>query len=611
MPLYPVFPFVRALLLALAALLAPLAAAAAEPVLSPMPAALAQVQPQPLLPADLGSSLRFSDSISDADRPGSFQALASRAGHPVFRADNRKLTKNVFGIHARWNTAQPVRKGDVIWVRLMMRAVQARQESGEAEGFIYFRPDGQGERNIQQFGVGPDWTEIHFPFAAIGDAEAGQAGLFISFGNLEQTLEITGLEAWNFGQRVKLAELPITRFSYAGREPDAAWRQAALARIETLRSSPLRVQVRDAQGRPLAGAMVTAELLRPAFLWGSSVSAERIVASGADADRYRREIARLFETTVIENGFKWPRWREPAYRARALQALDWLQLQDKRVKGHTLVWPAWKFSPRDIAKDPERGRKIASLVEAHIGDITAATRGRLIGWDVVNEPIHETDYFQHLPREQVAQWFKQAEASDPKLQLTLNEYAMLNRSSSPLMIADVLAFARMLKAQGARVDVLGVQGHVGQTGRAPTAVLSDLDLLAADGHTIQITEFDMNTRDEALQADYTRDFLIALYSHPAVSGFIMWGFWEGEHWKPNAAMFRRDWSAKPNLKVWEDWVLGAWRTRLSGLSSAQGELVGRGHHGRYRVQAMLNGQRVEQLFELTPGGGSLVLTLAP
>jgi endo-1,4-beta-xylanase len=590
---------------------AALAADAPPPALPALPAAVIKGSPVAALPADPARDFTFTDTVSDRDRPGSFKVVGSAAGQPVFRGENFKLTKNVFGIHARWNNSQRVNKGDVMLARFAIRAVRARQESGEAEGFVYFRPDGQGERNIQQFGVGPDWTVITFPFAAIESADAGKAGFFISFGNLEQTIEVAGLELLNFGQRLKVADLPITRFSYAGREPDAAWRKAALARIEQIRTSPLVVRVQDACGRPLPGAMVTAELVQPAFLWGSSVSAERITDTGPDADRYRREVVRLFETTVIENGFKWPRWRQPAYRERAMQSLDWLQAQGKRMKGHNLAWPAWKFSPADIAADPDRGTKIAGLVDTHIRDITAATKDRLIGWDVVNEPINETEYFKHMPREQVAQWFKLAEASDPKLQLTLNEYAMLNRSSSPLMIADMLEFARMLKAQGARVDVLGVQGHVGQTGRAPASVLTDLDLLASEGHQIQITEFDMNSPDEQLQAEYTRDFLIALYSHKAVTGFIMWGFWESEHWKPNAAMFRPDWSPKANLKVWEDLVLGAWRTRLDGVASAQGEVAGKGHHGRYRVKAMLGGQQVSSEFDLKAGGGTVVLQIKP
>lgn len=238
-----------------------------------MPPALLQAAPVNVLSADPARDFTFTDTISDRDRPGSFKAEGSANGQPLFRAENFKLTKNVFGIAARWTPRLPIAKGDVMLVRLAMRAVRARQESGEAEGFIYYRRDGVGERNIQQFGVGPDWTVITFPFAAIEASAPGQGGIFISFGNLEQTLEIGNLEVLNFGQRVALADLPITRFSYAGREADAAWRKAALARIEQVRTSPLRVQVQDAQGRPLPGAMVTAELVQPAFLWGSSVSA--------------------------------------------------------------------------------------------------------------------------------------------------------------------------------------------------------------------------------------------------------------------------------------------------------------------------------------------------
>jgi GH35 family endo-1,4-beta-xylanase len=572
-------------------------------------APLREAAPTSLLPADLTSSFRFNDSISDPQRPGSFQAVGTLGGKPLFRAENLALSKNVFGISVRWNIRSPVAKGDVVLVRVAMRALKARQESGEAEGFIFYRRDGAAERNIQQFGVGPEWTVIQFPFVAIDGAEAGQGAVHISFGNLEQSIEISGLEALNFGQRVKLSDLPITRFSYVGREPGAPWREAALARIEAQRTSPLTVKVLDRDGRPVEGADVQVEMRQSAFLWGSAVDADRLLAEGPDADRYRQTVKSLFDTVVIENSLKWPRWRDPASRQRVMQSLDWLQAQGLRIKGHNLVWPAWKFSPADLAADPQRGEKLSGWIDGHIRDITLATRGKLIGWDVINEPIHETGYFEHLPRERAAHWFKLAQASDPALKLMLNDYGMLNRASSPLMIADLKAFARMLKAQGARVDVLGVQGHVGQTPRHPAAVLADLDLLASDGHQVQITEFDMNTPDEQLQADYTRDFLIAVYSHRATTGLFKWGFWQSAHWKPAAAMFRSDWQEKPNLQAWKDLVRGAWRTQATGHSDSAGAWAVRGHHGSYRVKAQLGTRSTEVDVELRPGGTVVELRL--
>lgn len=574
------------------------------------PRDLDAARPVSVLPVDPGRNFVFRDGINTNPK-ASFVVIGERAGKPVFRADNPKGSTNQYGVSVKWTSSKPIRKGDVMLVRFVARAIKARQESGEAEGLLVFqKPGSGGDREVTQaFSVGPDWTQIYAPFVATRDYASGETQTEVAYSNLEQTIEFAELDVLNFEQRLAFADLPITAFTYAGRAPDAAWRKAALTRIEAIRTAPLTIRVVDGRGRPVAGASVTAAITQSAFLWGSAVSAERLQEKSADADLYRRHVLDLFDTLVIENGFKWPRWISPPYRARALASLDWLVANGKRAKGHNLAWTGWKFSPAFVARDPAKQADIVALVDAHIRDITAATRGKIMGWDVVNEPIHETDYFRVMPRERVAEWFKLAQASDPSMQLTLNEYGMLNRSSSPLMIADLLEFSRMLRKHGARVDVLGVQGHVGQTPRAPVSVLGDLDLLAVDGQQIQVTEFDFNTRDEALQADYTRDFLIALYSHKAVTGFVMWGFWEAQHWKPAAAMFATDWREKPNLAVWRDLVRGKWKTRITQTTPASGAIMARGHFGRYRATATLGGKRSEVEFDLKPGGAPVTITL--
>ncbi|WP_165390731.1 endo-1,4-beta-xylanase [Pseudoduganella lutea] len=596
----------RRLFLALGLLLAGAAASAAAP--APLTPALQAARPLDMLAPDR-SAFSFRDAINPEGAKGSVTVAGNADGAPVFRATNPKGSSNYDGIAVSWRTAGPIRRGDVLYARVAMRSLGARQESGESEGLLYFRSEAGGDRQPQTFSIGQEWTTVSFPFVAREDVPAGQGVLAFSYGNLEQTFEIAGLELLNFGDRVKLADLPLTRFTYAGREPDAAWRKAALQRIEQVRTAPIAIKVVDAAGKPVPGAQVKAELVQPEFLWGSEVDAERLVSAGPDGERYRKEVRELFDTTVIGNGLKWPRWRDPKYRPSAEQALDWLRANGKRVKGHNLVWPAWKFTPEDIARDPAQRARIGELVEAHIRDITAATHGKLIGWDVINEPVHEQDYFKHVPVERVAEWFKMAEKSDPALQLTLNEYAMLNRSSSPLFIREFKDFAAMLRKNGARIDILGVQGHVGQTPRAPVSVLSDLDLLAEGGNKVQITEFDMNTPDAALQGDYTRDFLIAVYSHPAVTGFIQWGFWESAHWKPDAAMYRKDWTPKPNLAAWKELVLDRWKTRLDSRTGAAGELAARGHRGRYKATASAGGRTGNAEFTLGAEGAQALITL--
>ena len=117
------------------------------------------------------------------------------------------------------------------------------------------------------------------------------------------------------------------------------------------------------------------------------------------------------------------------------------------------------------------------------------------------------------------------------------------------------------------------------------------------------------TYDEELQADYTRDFLILCYSHPSVVGVQFWGFWAGAHWRPQAAMFREDWSERPAAGVYRDLVLNRWRTRAGGSTDAAGRLSLRGFHGDYAVTAVYQGRRVEQNFTLRPQPDPLRLNL--
>ena len=111
-----------------------------------------------------------------------------------------------------------------------------------------------------------------------------------------------------------------------------------------------------------------------------------------------------------------------------------------------------------------------------------------------------------------------------------------------------------------------MQAHFRDELISPAELLVIYDRFAALGIPIRITELDIDTADEQLQADYFRDFLTASFSDPEINGILLWGFWEGQHWRPDAALFRNDWSIKPNGQVWKDLVLKWWRTNSEGTS---------------------------------------------
>lgn len=586
------------------------AALCAVPELPPLAPEIAALAPAAVLPRDLEATMRFRDAAAAPARSSAVWQTDPGGGRAL-RVVVAGTRPNASEINVSWLSTAPLARGDVCLARFQVRTVNARQESGESLFNFQVQAVPPGDRSlILPISVGPDWSVIEIPFQVVAAAPPGGVIIQFSFALLPQTVELGRIELWNFGSHTTTGALPLTRFSYAGRGREAGWRRDALARIAQLRTGPLTVRVTDRSGQPQRGVQVEARLTQPAFLFGSCVDAGLLAADSPEAKTYRDKVLELFDTVTIDNALKWPRWSSgETRRAEALRAVEWINAHGLRLRGHTLVWPGWKFSPRAVVARTDRDAALPGLIDEHVRDIVTATAGRVDAWDVVNEPVHERDYFATMPETRIAEWFKLARASDPRPQLFINEYGMLNSRESPAMIEKYLALIERLRAAGAPIDGIGVQGHVGRQVRSPAEVLADLDLLARAKLPIHITEFDVNTPDTGLQADYTRDFLIACYSHPAVTGFIMWGFWEPKHWKPDAALFRPDWSEKPNAAVWRELVLGEWRTRVHGVTTGRGELAIRGHLGRYELTITHGGYTVRRSLQLGPAGATAAVSL--
>jgi endo-1,4-beta-xylanase len=404
------------------------------------------------------------------------------------------------------------------------------------------------------------------------------------------------------------AKGPVT---YAGREPGALWRKEALARIPLIREGDFTIRVLDAAGKPVPDASVRLVETRSGFLWGTAAPAARLVGDTPGDRRFRQVLLQLFNEVSLENGLKWPMW-EGDYgseftRARTLAALRWLRAHHFYIRGHNLVWPGkgkdWKDLPESVVRlrGTPRQDQIPALVLAHIREETAATRGLTDEWDVLNEPWDHhalTDLFgEHL----LVDWFWAAREGAPNEPLYLNDWGNQDLLSNTSHWRNTFQTARYLLDQGAPLSGIGLQCHMGPYPTPPENFLAALDLYAALKLPIRITEFDFATQDERLQADYTRDFLIAAFSHPAVVGVQVWGFWEKAHWRPQAAMFRADWSEKPSARVFESLVLGQWRTRLAAATGSDGDLRARGFYGDYTAVVESRGQRVEETFTLQKG----------
>jgi GH35 family endo-1,4-beta-xylanase len=356
-----------------------------------------------------------------------------------------------------------------------------------------------------------------------------------------------------------------------------------LARIEQIRKGDLNILVTNAAGKPLAGVPVKVRMTRHAFTFGTAITANMLTRMEPDAVRYREVFLQHFNKAVFENDLKWPAWQDTSRRGVVLQAVDWLREQRIPIRGHVMVWPSWHNLPQNIGALRDRPNELRKAIEDHIRDQTQTLRGRIQEWDVINESYAHNDAIKLLGREVMADWFKIAHEGDPAVKLFYNDYIMFwgeGPGSPSQYFYDTVQF---LKDRGAPIHGIGEQGHFGGNPANPASVLATFDRFGRLGIPIQISEFDIDTSDQEVKNAYTRDFMIAAFSHPAVTGVMMWGFWEGRHWKPRAALWNRDWSLRPHGRVWVDLLKKQWWTNVEGRTDASGNYQLRGYCGEYEV----------------------------
>lgn len=534
-------------------------------------------------------------------------------------------------LQAQARNRLPLERGDAMLAVFWARATETSDEMGEGTLGIVFERRGAPHtkslaRNVK---LNREWRQFAFPFAmreAYGPDEA-QCNLVIGF--RPQTIEVADFEVLHFGKRVAVEDLPRqgTKVTYPGREPDAPWRRQAAERIERHRKGDLEVVVRDREGNPVANAEVRVAMQRHAYQFGAAVTARMLTAASEDGRRYRAIVEENFNTVVLENDLKYGPWTRGKTTARGdsynidntLDALAWLGERRIRTRGHCLLWGPLDrrhYNPANgfdfDAEDPEPNRQ---LILAHIDDILARTDGFVAEWDVVNHPVATWGdrgrcWHDLFGKEFYADLFHRARRANPAMPLYINEGSDFPGDNEVVRqrYEDMIAW---LIDHGAPVDGIGFMAHFGPSTLAPMDfVHAHLERHARFGLPMLATELDVGTDgDEEVQADYYRDFITMFFSHPQTAGVVMWGFWEGRHWHPDRALWRRNWDIKPCGQAWLDLVRGEWWTDAAGRTDAQGRFRVRGFLGEYRVDVAV-GDRVQAAsVELARPGAECVVRL--
>jgi hypothetical protein len=469
----------------------------------------------------------------------------------------------------------------------------------------------------QPVSVGDSWQRFFIPFVPKIDAKPKSVQFPIVVGMQVQQIEFGGITVLDCGDfpADKLPGPKTTHQDYEGRKPDAPWRKAALERIERIRKADLTVRVVDAAGQPVPDATVKVDMTRHAFKWGTSIVPSFTLTSQEPLPTLEREnLPRYFNHIAIDSDLKQYTWvkRPPDSRQRLMVLLKRLKDAGYTVNNGVIVWPGFRTNQSwlPLRDKPDELRK---AVDDFISEIATMTEPYIDEVVVVNEPYADREIARLLGEDSIPHWFRMVRRLQPNATLWLNEAGLTSNNSgydTPRQ-EYIYQLAKSLVDQNL-LDGIGDQAHF-NTPVEPEQILKIWDRLASLGKPLQVTEFDVKFgEDDALEADFTRDFTILAFSYPAMEAFTMWGFIDELHWKKNAPLFSyKDGKlvTKPSGKAWIDLVKGQWWTNAAGATDAAGEYRTRGFLGDYDVTVTANQETQTVKAKLTKEGTTVTVKL--
>jgi len=503
---------------------------------------------------------------------------------------------NFYSEQIQFPTAVGIAVNDVVLVAFYARTISSIQETGEGALTVVIENTTTYTKEISaKISIGSSWKQYYASAKCVSNLSATQVRYAFQTGYPSQTIEIADVKFLNYKTTLALKDLPITEITYAGQAADAAWRAAAADRINQIRKGKVDIVVKDQLGNVVKDAVVSIEMVRHQFGFGTAIPASVFLTNTI----FRNKVYELFNEVVFENDLKWPQFN-PNSTLNLRRSLDSLDLHKIAVRGHNVIWPSWKWCPSTLQALSTNPTALGNEINKHIDEVTKFTKGRLNDWDVINEPYSEHQIMDILGNEVMADWLKRVRQNDPDVKLYINDYGILSSGGLDVKKQDsYFNLIKYLDERGAKVDGVGMQGHFSSDLTSITKVYAVLDKFAALGKDIKITEHDINITQRNVQADYTRDLMTILFSHASVKSFMIWGFWQNSHWKPDAALYNADWTIRPHGEAWKELVFNQWWTKKTDkITDSQGNVSFDGFLGTYKYTVKSVGKESTGTFEM-------------
>ena len=259
--------------------------------------------------------------------------------------------------------------------------------------------------------------------------------------------------------------------------------------------------------QPVAPRPAAATPLKTAFANEFRIGAALNAAQFEERDTVGAALVKThFNTITPENVLKWAlvHPRPDVYDFAAPDKyVEFGERNRMLIIGHTLVWhnqtPQWVFMDANgntVSRDT-----LLARMHDHIRTVVGRYRGRIKGWDVVNEAVDEdgslrkTPWLQIIGEDYLLKAYEFAREADPQAELYYNDYSVENAPKRN----GVIALIKRLQAQGIRVTAVGLQGHDRLDWPTIAQQDSTIAAFAALGVSVNITELDIDVLPRVTQ----------------------------------------------------------------------------------------------------------------
>ena len=317
------------------------------------------------------------------------------------------------------------------------------------------------------------------------------------------------------------------------------------------------------------------DAFKGAFLIGAALNSGQFTEQDAPGAAL---VQAQFNATTPENVLKWEQVH-PQPGSYSFELPDrYVAFGEKNhmfIVGHTLVWhnqtPAWFF--QDDKGNPADRETLLKCLHDHIQTVVGRYKGRINGWDVVNEALEEdgtlrqTPWLKIIGEDYIAKAFQFAHEADPAAELYYNDYSLENEAKRK----GAVELIRKLQAQSIPVTAIGLQGHDQLDWPTAKQQADTIEAFAALGIKVCVTELDVdvlprktpgNSADisatatggaganpytaglpdsvqQALASRYAELFGIFVKYRASISRVTFWGVTDAGSWLNNFPVFGR------------------------------------------------------------------------